>query len=153
MHPPEWKNQNRTVQNPTSRFGVSSVLTPTPKGTHIGHPDASFSRWQFSSSYHIQDVLPYADLSKQRCQSCIACGKSIDERKQEKINWYMEKSTPRSETAYITSLRREAYSNGLNADSLLFLAPAVLQAFACDGTRITKTAYGQATTSGTLPIY
>ena len=41
--------------------------------------------------------------------------------------------------AYITSIRREAYSNGLNAESLLFLAPAVSQAAACDGTKITTT--------------
>ena len=107
----------------------------------------------FHASFHIQDVLPYADLSKQRCQSCIVCGKSIDDIQQEKINWYMERSTPRSEPAYITALRREAYSNWLNAGSLLFLAPAVSQAAACDGTRITTTAYGQETTSGTLSIY
>ena len=50
----------------------------------------------FHASFHIQDVLPYADLSKQRCQSCIGCGKSIDDIKQEKINWYMERSTPKS---------------------------------------------------------
>ena len=107
----------------------------------------------FYVSYHIQNVLPYADLSRQRCHSCIFCGKSIDEIKQEKINWYMERSTPRSEPVYITALRREAYSNGLNAGSSLFLAPAVSHAAACDGTRITTTTQGQETASGTLPIY
>ena len=107
----------------------------------------------FHVSYHIQNVLPYADLSRQKCHSCMVRGKSIDEIKQEKINWYMGRSTPRSEPAYITALRREAYSNGLNAGSSLFLAPAVSQATACDGTRITTTTQGQETASGTLPIY
>ena len=65
----------------------------------------------------------------------------------------MEASTPRSEPALITALRKEAYTNGLNAGSLLFIAPAVSQAAACDGTRITSTADGQAVAPGTLPIY
>ena len=107
----------------------------------------------FHASFHIQDVLPYADLSEQRFQSCIVCGKSFEDIKQEKRNWYMERSTPKSEPAYITALRREAYSNVLIAGSLLFRAPAVLQAAACNGTRITTTTYGQETATDTLPIY
>ena len=63
----------------------------------------------------------------------MVCGKAVDEIKKEKINWYMEKSTPRGEPEVITKLRREAYINGLNAGSLLFIAPAVSQAAACDG--------------------
>ena len=69
------------------------------------------------------------------------------------MNWYMQRSTPSSEPAYNTALRREAYENGLNAGSLLFLTPAVSQAAACDGTRITTTAEGQEIAAGTLPIY
>ena len=65
----------------------------------------------------------------------------------------MKRSTPESEPAYITALRREAYSNGLNAGSLLFLSPAVSQAAACDGAKITTTAEGQGIAVGTLPIY
>ena len=65
----------------------------------------------------------------------------------------MELSTPRSEPAYISALRKEAYTNGLNAGSLLFKAPAVSQAAACDGTNITTTASGQEVAPGTLPIY
>ena len=65
----------------------------------------------------------------------------------------MQRSTPSSEPAYITAQRREAYENGLNAGSLLFLTPAVSQAAACDGTRITTTAEGQERAAGTLPIY
>ena len=83
----------------------------------------------------------------------MVCGKSVDEIKSIKINRYMEVSTPRSEPAYITALRKEAYINGLNAGSLLFIAPAVSQADACDGTRITTTAVGQDVAPGTLPIY
>ena len=123
------------------------------RGTILDTPMPHSVSDDFHASYHIQDVLPYAHLSKQRCRSCIVCGKSIDEIKQEKIIWYMERSTSRSDRAYITTLGREAYSNGLNAGSLLFLAPAVSQAAACDRTRNTTTAYGQETASGTLPIY
>ena len=65
----------------------------------------------------------------------------------------MELSTPRSEPVYISALRKEAYTNGLNAGSLLFIAPAVSQAVACDGTEITTTASGQDVAPGTLPIY
>ena len=45
--------------------------------------------------------------------------------------------------AYISALRREAYSKGHDAGSLLSIAHAVSQAAACDGTRITTTATGQ----------
>ena len=65
----------------------------------------------------------------------------------------MQRSTPQSELAYITALRREAYSNGLNAGSLLFLTAAVSQAAACDGTKITTTAEGQEIAVGTLSTY
>ena len=82
----------------------------------------------------------------------MVCGKSRDQIKEAKINWYMESSTPRSEPAHVTALRREAYSNGLNAGSLLFLTPAVSQAAACDGTKITTTAEELEIATGTLPI-
>ena len=65
----------------------------------------------------------------------------------------MERSTSQREPAYISAIRREAYSNGLNAGSLLLIAPAVSQAAACDGTRKTTTATGQEIVPGTLPIY
>ena len=64
----------------------------------------------------------------------------------------MERSTPRDEPEFITKLRREAYVNGLNAGSLLFIAPAVSQAAACDENSYTTTASGQDITPGTLPI-
>ena len=89
----------------------------------------------FHASYHIQNALPYADISTQRCTSCMVCGKFVDEIKAMKIVRYMEASKPRSEPGYITALRKEAHTNGLNAGSLLFIAPAVSQAAACDGTK------------------
>ena len=107
----------------------------------------------FHASYHIQNSRPYDDLSRQRCTSCMVCGRAVDEIKEEKIRWYMERSTPRGEPEYIPKLRREAYVNGLNAGSLLFIAPAVSQAAACDGNSYTTSAYGQENTPGTLPIY
>ena len=80
-------------------------------------------------------------------------GPSIDTPLVQSTNWYIQGSTPSSDPAYITALRREAYENGLNAGSLLFLTPAVSQAAACDGTRIPTTAEGQEIAAGTLPIY
>ena len=47
----------------------------------------------YSASYYIQSSQPYADLSKQRCLNCMECGRSIDEIKEQKTNWYMERST------------------------------------------------------------
>ena len=107
----------------------------------------------FHASYHIQNTRPYDNLSSHRYTGCMVCGKTVDEIKDEKINWYMEKSTPRGEPEFITKLRREAYINGLNAGSLLYIAPAVSQAAACDGNNYTTTAEEQDTTPGTLPIY
>ena len=60
---------------------------------------------------------------------------------------------PRNEPENTTRLRREAFENGLNANSFLFLAPAVAQAAACDGSMITATARGQDIAPGTLPTY
>ena len=80
------------------------------------------------------------------------CGRSVDLIKMEKVNEYMRRSTPSGEPKEITDLRREAYLNGINAGTLLFLIPAVSQA-ACDGNKYTTTASGQETVPGTLPIY
>ena len=108
---------------------------------------------EFHASYHIQNTRPYDNLSSQRYTGCMVCEKAVDEIKNEKINWYMERSTPRGEPEFITKLRREAYINGLNAGSLLFIGPAVSQAAACDGNNYTTTAAEQDITPGTLPIF
>ena len=82
----------------------------------------------------------------------MVCGESVDEIKAQKIRRYMELSTPRNERAYITALRKEAYTIGFNAGCLLFIATAVSQAAACDCTKITTSANGQEVEPGTLPI-
>ena len=134
---------------------LESPLSPPAheRGPSMDTPVIQPENSGFHASFHIQNALPYTDISSQRSTSCMVCGKSVDEIKSIKINKYMEVSTPRSEPAYITALRKEAYINGLNAGSLLFFAPAVSQAAACDGTRITTTAVGQDVAPGTLPIY
>ena len=83
----------------------------------------------------------------------MVCGRSVEAIKRERAAWYMERSIPRNEPENITQLRREAYENGLNAGSFLFLAPAVLQAAAGDGSMITTTASGQDIIPGSLPTY
>ena len=123
------------------------------RGPSIDTPLAQSTSGSFYASYHVQNIEPYQDVSQNLHTGCMVCGKSRDQIKAEKVNWYMQRSTPSSEPAYITAQRREAYENGLNAGSLLFLTPAVSQAAACDGTRITTTAEGQEIAAGTLPIY
>ena len=123
------------------------------RGPSIDTPLVQSTSGTFYASYHVQNTKPYQDVSQNLHTGCMVCGKSRDQIKAEKVNWYIQGSTPSSEPAYITALRREAYENGLNAGSLLFLTPAVSQAAACDGTRITTTAEGQEIAAGTLPIY
>ena len=82
----------------------------------------------FHTSYHVQNTMPYENVSEKLYTGCMVCGRSVDEIKEERINWYMGRSTPRDEPEFITKLRREAYINGLNAGSLLFIAPPVSQA-------------------------
>ena len=54
----------------------------------------------FHASYHIQNTRPYDNLSSQRYTGCMVCGKAVDEIKEEKINWYTERSTPRGEPEF-----------------------------------------------------
>ena len=145
-----------------SKIELCSTILPIPespmsppeheRGPSKDTPLLHSSSSNFHASYHIQNVQPYANLSNERCRSCMVCGRSVDEIRQQKTDWYMERSTPRIEPAYITSLRRQADENGLIAGSLPFFAPTVSQAAACDGTRITTTSTGQETAPGTLPI-
>ena len=74
---------------------------------------------------------------------CLVCGRTADAIKREMVDFDMRNSTPRDEPEQVRRLRREAYENGMNAGSFLFLTPAVLQAAACDGTKIPTTADGQ----------
>ena len=67
----------------------------------------------------------------------------MDAIKREKVDWYIHRSTPGDEPELVTRLRSEAYENGLSSGSSLFLAPAVSQSAAGDGTTITTTAEGQ----------
>ena len=146
-----------------SRIEVCSTMLPVAE-SRLSPPDHERGPSQdtplvqpvtggFHASYHIQNTRPYDNLSRQLCTSCMVCGKAVDEIKEEKISWYMERSTHRGEPEYITKLRREAYVNGLNAGSLLFIAPAVSQAAACDGNSYTTSAYDKEITPGTLPTY
>ena len=49
------------------------------------------------ASYHLQNTRPYRKVSENLHTGCMVCGKSTDQIKQEKIHWYMKKSTPASE--------------------------------------------------------
>ena len=132
-----------------------SPLSPPPhqRGPTTETPLMQPVSETFRASFHIQNSLPYDNVSEQQCRGCLVCGRSMDLNKMEKINDYMRRSTPSGELKEITDLRRKAYLNGLNAGTLLFLIPAVSQAAACDGNKYITTASGQETVPGTLPIY
>ena len=100
--------------------------------------------------------MPNQNVSEIRYTGCMVCGRSVDAVKSEKVERYMQRSTPQNaqnEPEHITRLRREAYENGLNAGCFLFITPAKSQAAACDGTKVTTSATGQEFVPGTLPIY
>ena len=97
--------------------------------------------------------MPYQNVSEIRYTGCMVCGRSVDAIKSEKVEWYMQRSTPQNEPEHITRLRRESYENGLNAGCFLFITPAVSQAAGCDGTKVTTSATLQEFVPGTLPIY
>ena len=155
MAPSKRQRKSRVELCTTVLPVLESPLSPPDheSGPSIDTPLVQSTSGTFYASYHVQNIKPYQDVSQNLHTGCMVCGKSRDQIKEEKVNWYMQRSTPSSEPAYITALRREAYVNGLNAGSLLFLTPAVSQAAACDGTRITTTAEGQKIATGTLPIY
>ena len=119
------------------------MLAPLPQPANSG----------FSVSYHVQDTVPYENVSKKMYTSCIVCGRSADAIKREKADDYIRTSTPRGEPAYVTAMRKEAYLNALNAGSFLFIPPAVSQAAACNGTIITTSADGQNIAPRTLPTF
>ena len=73
----------------------------------------------FHASYHVQNTMPYQNVSEIRYTGCMVCGRSVDVIKNEKVEWYMQRSTPQNEPEYITRLRREAYENGLNEGCFL----------------------------------
>ena len=160
--PPSWGSNTsaekcalRRLRNRRNREYLESPLCPPDheRGPSIDTPLVQPASGTFYASYHVQNIKPYQNINESLHTGCMVCGKSRDQIKEETINWYMERSTPRSEPAYITALRREAYSNGLNAGSFLFLTPAVSQAASCDSTKITTTAEGQEIATGTVPTY
>ena len=153
--PPKGMEKSRIELCNTILPVLESPMSPPDheRGPSQDTPLVQPSTSGFYASYHIQITRPYDNLSSQRYTGCMVCGKTVDEIKDEKINWFMERSTPRGEPEFVTKLRREAYINGLNAGSLLFIAPAVSQAAACDGNNYTTSAEEQNPTPRTLPIY
>ena len=122
---------------------LETMLASLPQPANFG----------FSVSYHVQDTVPYENVSKKMYTSCIVCGKSADDIKREKADDSIRRSTPRGEPAYVTAMRKEAYLKGPNAGSFLFIPPAVSQAAACNGTVITTSADAQNIAPGTLPTF
>ena len=107
----------------------------------------------FHASYHFQNTRPYQKVSEVRYTGCMVCGRSVDAINEEKVDLYMQLYTPRNEPEQVMRLKKEAYENGLNAGSFLFLATAVSQAATCSSTTVTTTADGQEIMPRTLQTF
>ena len=99
--PPKGNTKRRIELCKTILPVRESPVSPSP---HERGPSQDTSLLQtgtsgFHASYHIQNALPYTDISIQRCASCMVCARSVDEIKAAKIMKYMEASTPKSEPA------------------------------------------------------
>ena len=146
-----------------SRIEICKTLLPvldTPmsppdheRGPSSDTPIMQSVMGSFHASYHVQNTRPYENVSTKLYSGCMVWGRSVEAIKREKVDWYVERSKPRGEPDYITRIRREAYENGLNAGSFLFITPAVSQAAAGDGTLITTSATSQEIMPGTLPTF
>ena len=146
-----------------SHIEICKTLLPVPdtpmsppdheRGPSSDTPIMQPAMGGFHASYHVQNTRPYENVSTRLYSGCMVCGRSVEAIKKEKVDWYVERSKPRGEPDYTTRIRREAYENGLNAGSFLFITPAVSQAAACDGTLITTSAGSQEIIPGTLPTF
>ena len=117
---------------------LESPMSPPPheSGPVLRKPLAPLSQRANSAvsvQYHVQDTVPYKNVSKKMYTSCIVCGRSADAIKREKADEYIRRSTPRGEPGCVTAMRKEAFLNGLNEGSFLFIPPAVSQAATCNG--------------------
>ena len=128
-------------------------LPPHERGPTMKTPLTQSVKNPLERKCHNQNSKPYENVSETRCISCMVCGRSVDAIKMEKLITYMRQSTPANEPEAVTNLTREAYLNGLNAGTLLFITPAVSQAAACDGIKYTMSAENQGIVQVTLSIH
>ena len=75
-----------------------SPLSPPDheRGSSMDTPLIQSTTGGFYASYHLQNIRPYQNVSESLHTGCMVCGKSTDQIKQEKTNWYMQRSTPKS---------------------------------------------------------
>ena len=147
------KVRDGAMQNSNSSTRFAHLAAPTRKGTNNEDPLTQSVRNPLERKCHNQNSKPYENVSETRCISCMVCGRSVDAIKMEKLITHMRQSTPANEPEGVTNLTREAYLNGLNAGTLLFITPAVSQAAACDGIKDTMSAENQAIVQVTLSIH
>ena len=89
------QSTSKGPSKPTHTVGFDTpLLQPAPSNFH--------------ASYHVQNSVPCQNVSEVRYTGCMVCGRSVDSIKDEKVKWYMQRSTPRVEPEYITRLRKEA---------------------------------------------
>ena len=85
--PPKGNTKRRIELCKTILPFVESPMSPPPheRGPSLDTPLSQPKIGDFHASYHKQNALPYADISAERCKSCMVCGKSVDEIKAAKI--------------------------------------------------------------------
>ena len=96
-----------TRQNGKSKIETCRTLLPVldspmsppqhERGPSLDTPLVQSLESGFHASYHLQNTSPYQNISEVRYTSCTVCGRTVDAIKKEKVEWYMRRSTPKSE--------------------------------------------------------
>ena len=78
---------------------LESPMSPPEheRGPSVDTPILQPTSSDFHASYHVQNTVPYQNVSEVRYTGCMVCGRSVDSIKDEKVKWYMQRSTPRDE--------------------------------------------------------
>ena len=94
-------------QNGKSKIEICKTLLPVldspmslpqhEKGPSLDTPQTQTTRVEFLASYHVQNTMPYQNVSEIPYTGCMICGRSVDAIKNEKVEWYMRRSTRQNE--------------------------------------------------------
>ena len=74
---------------------LESPMSPPDheKGPSLDTPLVQPITSDFHASYHVQNTMPYQNVSEIRYTGCMVCGRSVDAIKSEKVEWDMQRST------------------------------------------------------------
>ena len=101
---------------------------------------------------HFNDMTVSGNAGLVGCSDCVVCGKSVQQKQDEAVNDYLDKTVVPGETLAETERRKRAILDGMSADWFLLMPGEVSQAAACDGNWYTV-AYGYCRAlPGTIPL-